>query len=110
MLLVIQTSTVLAFRYSSEKEITERTSSSTEDNHSEKKSCCDNDEKEDDGFCGACENPSCHCPSTVNLPVDFNHFELSHTNSFTLLVSDMTYIQHIPKAVYLSIWQPPEIS
>ena len=81
-----------------------------EDNTSEKKSCCDNDEKEDDGCGGACENTSCHCPSTVNIPVFYDDFELRNTNNFTLLANDRAYVQHVPKAVYLSIWQPPKKS
>lgn len=110
MLLVIPTNTVLACGNSSEKEKTEKTSCSKQDNQSEKKSCCDNDEKDDDGRGGACNNTSCYCPSTVNIPVFFNNFELSITNNLILFDNDWAYFQHIPKAVYLSVWQPPKIS
>jgi hypothetical protein len=110
MLLVIPTSTVFACGNSSEKEKTEKTSCSKVDNHSGGKSCCDNHEKDDDGCGGACDNTSCHCPSTVNIPVFINDFELLNTNNFTVLVKDWTYFQHIPKTVYHSIWQPPKIS
>jgi hypothetical protein len=88
----------------------EKISCSKEDNHSEKKSCCDNEKKDNDGCGGACDNVSCNCLSTVNIPVSVNDFELSNSYKFTLLVNDWAYIQYIPKAVYLSIWQPPKIS
>jgi|TARA_R110001606_G_scaffold373208_2_gene530532 hypothetical protein len=110
MLLVNSTSTIFACGNSSEKLKMEKTSCSKEDNHTEKKSCCDNGEKEDDGCGGACDNSSCHCPTTVNIPVSFNDFDLSNSNNFTLLIKDCAYVQHIPKAIYLSIWQPPKIS
>jgi hypothetical protein len=110
MLLVIPTSSVFACEKSSEKEKTEKTSCSKEDNQTEKKSCCENQEKDDNGCNGACDNSSCHCPSSVNIPVFFNDFQLSNTNNLNLLNNDWTYVQHNPKAVYLSIWQPPKIS
>lgn len=110
ILLVIPASTVLACGNSSEKEKTEKTSCSKEDSHAEKMSCCDTGEKGDDGCVGNCGHASCHCPSSVNIPVVSNNFELSNTNNFSHLVNDWTYVQHNPKAVYLSIWQPPKIS
>ena len=110
ILLVLPTSSVLACGNSSEKEKTEKTSCSIKDNHSIKKWCCDNDKKDVDGCTGACKNSSCHCISTVNISIFVNDFELLNTNNFTLLVNDWAYIQQIPKAVYLSIWQPPKIS
>ena len=110
VLLVIPTSTVFACGSSPEKEQTEKVSCSKEDNHSEKKSCCGNHKKDDNGCYGNCDNSSCHCPTTINIPVFFNDFELENSNNFKLLDNDWTYVQHIPKAVYLSIWQPPKIS
>jgi hypothetical protein len=110
ILLVIPTSTVLACGNLSEKQQTHKTSCPKEDNHFEKKLCCDNDEKDDDACGGECDNTSCHNPSTINIPVSFNDFEFSDSNNFTLLVNDCAYLQHLPKAVYLSIWQPPKIS
>lgn len=110
VLLVVPTSTVFACGSSSEKDKTEKTSCSVKDNHTEKKSCCDTKNKEDDGCNGACDNSFCHCPSSVNITVFFNDFQLSNTINLKLLNNDWTYVQHIPKAVYLSIWQPPKIS
>ena len=110
MLLVIPTGTVFACGNSSEKKKMEKISHSKEDGHSNEKSCCDKGEKDDDGCGGACDNTSCHCPNTINNPVVFIDFKLSNTNNFTLLVNEWTYIQQIPKSVYLSIWQPPKIS
>ena len=110
ILLVLQTSTVFAFGISTEPEKPEKTSCSKEVNHPEKRSCCENDKKESDGCGGACDNLSCHCPGTVNIPVIFNDCEISNTKKFTLLVKDWSYIKHFPKAISLSIWQPPKIS
>jgi hypothetical protein len=110
MLLVIPTSTVFACGNTSDKEKTGKTSCSKEDNQSEKKSCCDNHEKDDNGCNGACDNTSCHFPSTINMPIFFDDFKLSNTNNLKLLNNDWMSVQHNPKAVYLSIWQPPEIS
>lgn len=110
ILLVIPTSTVFACGKTSEKDKTEKVSCSKEDNHSEKKSCCDNGEKDHDGCGGTCGNTSCHCPIVINISVLFNDFELSNSNNFKLLVNDWTYVKNKPKAVYLSIWQPPKIS
>ena len=110
MLLVIPTSTVFACGNTSVKEKMEKTSCSKEDSPSEKKSCCDNHEKEDNGCNGACDNASCPCLSTINIPVFYDDFHLSDANNLKLLNNGWTYVQHIPKAVYLSIWQPPKIS
>jgi len=108
MLLVIPTSTVFACEKTSE---TEKTSCENQDDHSEKKSCCDNHEKDDNGCNGACDNSSCHCPSSANsIVIFFKDFQLELNNNFKLLVNEWTYIQNKPKAVYLSIWQPPKIS
>jgi hypothetical protein len=110
ILLIIPTSTVFACGNTSGKEKIEKSSCSKEDSPSEKKSCCDNHEKDDNGCNGACNSTSCHCPSTVNIPVFFDDFQLSNANNFKLLNNDWTYAQHNPKAVYLSISQPPKIS
>ena len=110
ILLVIPTSTVFACGKTSDKEKTEKISCEKQDDHSEKKSCCDNGEKDDDGCGGACDNTSCHCPIVVNISVSFSDLELSNSNNFKLLVNEWTYVQNKPKAVYLSIWQPPKIS
>lgn len=110
MLLVIPTSTVLGCGNTSDREKTEKTSCSKKDNHSEKTSCCDNDNKDDNGCNGACDYSSCHCPSTVNIPAFLDEFQLSNATNLKLLNNDWTYVQHNPKAVYLSIWQPPKIS
>lgn len=110
ILLVIPTSTVFACVKTSEKEKTEKTSCSKEVSQFEKKSCCDNHKKEDKGCNGGCDTSSCHCPTTINIPVFFNDFLLSNTNNLKLLNNNWTYVQHYPKAVYLSIWQPPKIS
>jgi hypothetical protein len=111
MLLVIPISTIFACENLSEKTETEKTSCSKEDNHSEKKSCCENNEKDDDNSCSRdCENKSCHCLTTINFPASFNDFELPKSNNFKLSLNEWTFIQYIPKAVYLSIWQPPKIS
>nr|WP_321222463.1 hypothetical protein [uncultured Psychroserpens sp.] len=113
ILLVIPTSTVFACEKSSEIEKTvktEKTSCSKQDNKTEKKSCCDKDNKENDGCGGTCDNSSCHCPTSVNTSVSLTTFQLKLNNNFKLLVNEWTYIQNKPKAVYLSIWQPPKIS
>lgn len=110
VLLVVPTDTVFACGSSSEKDKTEKTSCSTKDSHTEKKSCCDTKNKEDDGCNGACNNSFCHCPSSVNITFFFNDFQLSNTINLKLLNNGWTYVQHIPNAVYLSIWQPPKIS
>ncbi len=110
MLLVIPTGTVLAFGNPAKKENTEKKSCSKEDGDFQKKSCCNNDEKDDDGCGGVCDNTFCHCPNSVNIPVFFKEFELTTPNNFTILVNDWAYIQHIPKGIYHSIWQPPKIS
>lgn len=81
MLLVIPTSTVFACVNTSDKERTERTSCSKEDNQSEKKMCRDNHEKDDNGCNGACDSTSCHCPSTINIPVFFDHFQISNAKN-----------------------------
>lgn len=104
LLLFVPTSTVFACRNISDKEITEKASCSKEENQSEKKSCCDN------GCNGACDNSSCHCPTSVNTTVSLTTFQLKLNNNFKLLSNDWAYLQHVPKAVYLSIWQPPKIS
>ena len=110
MVLLIPSSTVFACGASSEKEKTEKTSCSKEDQHPGKMSCCDTGEKGDEGCTGNCGHTSCHCPSTVNIPVVFNNFELANTTSFSLFINDWSYIPQNPKAVYFSIWQPPKIS
>lgn len=110
VLIFIPINTVLACGISSDKEKMEKISYSKEASHSDKKSCCDNDNKFDNDCGRNCDNNSCHCSSTVNIPVFFNDFELSNANNLTLLFNDWAYVQHFPKAVYLSIWQPPKIS
>ena len=110
LLLVIPTSTVFACGSSSEKEKTEQSTCKKQDDKTEKKSCCDKGNKENDGCGGTCDNSSCHCPSSVNIPVFFNDLQLSKTTNLNLLNNDWIYVQHNPKAVYLSIWQPPKIS
>lgn len=107
MVLVILTSTISASGNSSEKG---KTSCSKQDNHPDDKLCCDNGDKHEESGGVNCENIACHYPSIVNMPVFINEFELSNINNFILLVNHGTYVHHIPKAVYLSIWQPPEIS
>ena len=110
VLLVIPTNTFFACGNSSNKEKTKKTSCSKVDSQYEKNLCCDN-HKEDDGGCnGGCDNISCHCPTTINIPVVIYYFQLSNTNHVNLLNIDWPYVQHNPKAVYLSIWQPPKIS
>lgn len=109
LLLVLPTSTVLACGNSSEREKTEEPSCSKQDNHSEKKSCC-NKGGGDHGCNGACDNTSCHCPSSIHIPAFFSDFEVSSSTNFMLLDNDWAYVQHLPLAVYLSIWQPPKIS
>jgi len=110
MLLVVPTSSVFACGKSFEKEKTEKISCSKEDNKTEKKSCCDNQKKDDDGCGGDCDNTSCQCQSSVNSTVSFKDFQLELNNNFKLLANEWTYVQNKPKAVYLSIWQPPKIS
>lgn len=110
LLLVIPTSTLLACGNSSEKVKIEKKSCSKENRNSEKKACCDNQDNNKDGCDRTCDNTSCHCPSSVNIPVLFNNFQLLKTNHFILLNNSWTYVQHIPKAVHLTIWQPPKIS
>lgn len=110
LLLLIPTSTVFACGDSTNKENTEKSSCSKENDQSEKKSCCDKNEKDDDGCGGNCDNSSCHCPISVNAPVFLNNFNLQFTTNFYFLGNDCTYVQHNPKAIYYSIWQPPKIS
>ena len=110
MLLVIPTSTILACMNSTEKGKTEKTSWSKEDRHSEKELCCTNDDKAEDGCSGTCDNSSCHCPNPINIPIYIAESQLSSTDNFTPWQIDWTFVQHFPKAVYLSIWQLPKIS
>lgn len=105
ILLVLPISTAFACGNTSEKEKTERTSCTKENNHSEKKSCCNNESCN-----GGCDNTSCHCPSSLNTFVILNLFHLKLDANFNLLNSDWAFVQNTPKAVYLSIWQPPKIS
>lgn len=110
ILLVISTNTVFACGKTSEKEKTEKTSCSKEDSQFEKKSCCNNHKNEDKGCNRDCDDGSCHCLTTINVPVIFEDFLLSNTNNLKLLNNNWTFDQHYSKAVYLSIWQPPKIS
>ncbi len=107
MLLVILTSTISASGNSVEKG---KTSCSKQDNYPDDKLCCDNGDNHDVGGGVNCENTACHYPCIINMPVFTNDFESSNINNFILLLNHGTYVHHIPKAVYLSIWQPPEIS
>lgn len=109
-LLLIPTSNVFACDNSTKKEKTEKTSCSKEVDHSEMKSCCDKDEKHNGSCDGTCDNSSCHCPSSINTIVFFKNVDLKFDNNFKLLLNDWTYVQKNPKAIYLSIWQPPKIS
>ncbi len=110
MLLVIPTSSVLACGNSSQKEKTEKTACSKEFSHSEKKSCCDTGDNDGNGCNGTCDHASCYCPSSVNTFVFLYAIHIKFNNNFKLLENEWTYIQHAPKAIYLSIWQPPKIS
>jgi hypothetical protein len=91
---------------STEKNKTEMTSCSTEDSHSENKSCCGIDE-DNDRDC--CSHSSCHCASIMSVAFIMNRFELFNKSNYLLLNNKWTYVQYIPKAVYLSIWQPPKL-
>jgi len=105
--LVIPTSTILACENSSDKAEVVSTSCSKQDDHSEKKSCCDSGDESCDGFCN---NNSCHCPVSVNTPIFKNNYQSKLNNNFKLLDNNWAYVQLIPKAVYISIWLPPNIS
>jgi len=107
LLLVFPTSTVLAFGNSSKASKTEEHICSNQDTHSEKKSCCDND---DNGCVGLCNINYCHFPSSISIHFYINDSEQVNTTLMYVLKVDQAYIQNTPNKVYLSIWQPPEIS
>jgi predicted acylesterase/phospholipase RssA len=107
LLLVFPTSTVLAFGNSSKTPKTENHICSSQDTHSGKKSCCDND---DNGCVGLCNNNYCHFPNSVSIPFYINDSEQTSTTLMYVLKVDYSYVQNTPNKVYLSIWQPPEIS
>lgn len=110
LLLVFPTSTVLAYGNSFKTPETENHICSSQDTHCEKKSCCDNDHNDDKGCSGPCNNNYCHFPSSVSIPFYINDSEQANTAYMYALKVDYNYIQNTPKSVYLSIWQPPEIS
>ncbi|VXA92427.1 hypothetical protein [Maribacter litoralis] len=109
MLLVIPTNAAFACGKSTEKEKTEKSSCSKEHRETKNKSCCDK-ENNDNGCDGACDHPACHCPTSVNTTVFYKSLKVQLNNNYKPLNIDWTYVQHFPKAVYLSIWQPPKIS
>ena len=110
LLLVLPSSTVLACQNASENERAEEIICFNGDWNSEIKLCCENNQEGDDGNEGTCDNSSCHCLRTVNISVLFHALESSNRNVFIRLSDQRIYVQHLPKAVYLSIWQPPKIS
>lgn len=107
MLLVIPTSTIKACDSSTK---VENSSCTMEDMNDNEKSCCDNHKKDDDGCDGKCNNVNCHCPSTISTSIFYSNFELSIQNNDIIHGSDWIFVQHFPKAIYLSIWQLPKIS
>jgi len=78
---------------------------------SETKSCCDSNNEDGDNDCnGDCNDKNCHCPISVNVPIPANNIVVSLTPLIYVESNTWAYVQSIPKAVYLSIWQPPKIS
>jgi hypothetical protein len=100
---------VMACGSSIEKSKTEKTSCSKEDHPTENKSCCGTDEESDHDCSGNCSHSSCHCASIVSVAFIMDHFELFNKSNYLLLNNKWAYVQYIPKAVYLSIWQPPKL-
>lgn len=109
LLLVFSTSNVLACENSTVKASIEEMTCTSQDINCEE-SCCDKEKKHDNDCGGACCNFSCHCPNTVNIPIFEKNFELLSTDNFNTLDVTWTYVQHVPKEIYFSIWLPPKIS
>lgn len=113
LLLVIPTSNTLACGNTDTKKADTEMSccKSHNDHDSEKKSCCDSSDKNDDNDCnGNCNDKNCHCPISVNVPIPANNMVVSLKPLIYVESSNWTYVQSIPKTVYLPIWQPPKIS
>ncbi len=106
-LLVFASSNAFACKNTSVKASSEKMTCSSKDNHY-KKPCCNKDKKHDKGCSGACCNFFCHYPNSISIPFFQNDFKLSNTNNFETLNVNWTYVQHIPKDIYLSIWLPPK--
>ena len=110
IVLVVPTRMAFACENTTETIKTEEKACAKEEQHSEKRACCAAMEKNEEGCNGACKNTSCHCPNSVNISFSQVDFETSEANPIMLLEKDWSYLQHNPKAVFLSIWQPPKIS
>lgn len=108
--LVLPTNTALACGNASDKDNIEQMTCSKDDNTSKKMSCCNTDNDANNGCGGSCDSPSCHCPSTMNVPVFLNVFYASYINHHQVMLNDWAYVQPAPRAVYLAIWQLPKIS
>lgn len=86
-------------------------SKSHNDRDSEKKSCCDSSDENGDNDCnGNCNDKNCHCPISVNVPIPANNMVVSLKPLIYVESNTWAYVQSIPKAIYLPIWQPPKIS
>lgn len=105
LLLAVPTSAALACGNNAETEKTEETSSCQQ----AKKGCCGNNQDESEDCGGACGNDACHCPVSINIPLFLNDLTSSIQVDFNRVNSMCTYVLHLPKAVYLSIWLPPKI-
>lgn len=110
VLMLVTTSAVKACDKLAKIEHIAKSSCEKELNHKNKKSCFDNDHNGVNNCAGHCKHSLCHCPTSVNPTVFYTENDVS-LNHFDLTVTNLlAYIQFIPKAVYLSIWQPPKIS
>lgn len=110
VLMVFPFSNVFACVKSYDKLNTEKISGSKENKQHVKKSCCNEHQKEKDSCHGNCNMASCHCPITLIIPFSSESYQLSNPTNLHLFHNLWTYVQHHPKAVYLTIWQPPKIS
>ncbi|MCM4154390.1 hypothetical protein [Gramella sp. AN32] len=76
--------------------------------------CCknhktpDNEENDCNGTCG---NLACHCPSTINLPVNYSTTSEETIAGVISFYNDhWNYTKQQPKPFYFQIWTPPKLS
>lgn len=109
MTLVFSTS-ALACGSSCDKSEVENKSKIHHETHSEKKSCCSSENEQEQDCGGNCSDSSCHCSTTVYIPILLFDFDWTRTDNFMQMDREWAYVRHLPQAVYRSIWQPPKIS
>lgn len=110
-LLVFPSNAILAIGNRGEKHSIEKSCCCNTSSSTGEKSCCSSsDENQEKNNCGSnCGDNSCHCPIPICIPLFVENTVFSTRKLFATPNLGWMYLQSIPKAISISIWQPPKI-